>query len=58
MDYQKVNLKFITSKSGQQTIAIHILSNVSQSKGNQTMKLGAFIEYNKINIFRQIQCGK
>ena len=27
--------------------------NISQSKGNQTMKLGPLIEYNKINIFLQ-----
>ena len=43
--------KFMTSQPGLQTIAIHILSNISQSKGNQTMKFGQLIEYNKINIF-------
>ena len=36
-----------------QTITIHILSNISRSKGNQ-MKLGQLIEYNKRNIFLQI----
>ena len=30
--------KFLTSDSGKQTIAIHILPNISRSKGNQTMK--------------------
>ena len=37
----------MTSQSGLQTIAIHILPNISQSKGNQTMKFGQLIEYNK-----------
>ena len=41
----------MTSKPGLQTIAIHILSNISQNKGNQTMKFGQLIEYNKRNIF-------
>ena len=43
--------KFMTSQPGLQTIAIHILPNISQSKGNQTMKLGQLIEFNKGNIF-------
>ena len=34
----------MTSQPGLQTIAIHILSNISQSKGNQTMKFGQLIE--------------
>ena len=37
----------MTSQPGLQTIAIHILSNISQSKGTQTMKIGQLIEYNK-----------
>ena len=41
----------MTSQPGLQTIAIHILPNISQSKGNQTMKVGQLIEYNKINFF-------
>ena len=41
----------MTSQPGLQTIAMHILPNISQSKGNQTMKFGHLIEYNKINIF-------
>ena len=41
----------MTSQPGVPTIAIHILSNISQSKGNQTMKFGQLIEYNKRNIF-------
>ena len=45
--------KFMTSQPGQQKIAIHILSNISGSKSNQTMKLGQLIDYNKRNIFLQ-----
>ena len=41
----------MTSQPGLQTIAILILANISQSKGNQIMKFGQLIEYNKINTF-------
>ena len=41
----------MASKPGQQTIAIHILPNISRSKGNQAMKFGQLIEYNMKNIF-------
>ena len=34
-----------------QTIAIHILPNISRSKDNQTTKFGQSIEYKVINIF-------
>ena len=37
----------MTSQPGLQTIAIHILPIISQSKGNQTMKFGQLIEYNE-----------
>ena len=40
----------MTSQPGLQTIAIHILLNISQPKGNQTMKFGQLIKYNKIKI--------
>ena len=40
----------MTSQPGQQTIIIHILPNISRSKGNKTMKFGQLVEYNKINI--------
>ena len=43
----------MTSQPGLDPIAIHILSNISQSKGNQTMKFGQLIKYNKRNIFFQ-----
>ena len=39
-------------------MAIHILSNIAWSKGNQTMKLGQLIEYNNRNIFLQNLCRK
>ena len=35
----------------QHTIAIHILSNISRSKGNQIMKFGQLLEYVIRNIF-------
>ena len=41
----------MTSQPGSQTTAIHILPNISQSKGNKTMKFGQLIEYNKRNVF-------
>ena len=41
-----------------QTIAIHILANISQSKGNQAMKSGQLLEYNKRYIFLLKLCRK
>ena len=46
------------AQPGLQTIAIHILPNITQSKANQTVKCGQLIEYNKIKIFLQKLCGK
>ena len=37
----------MTTKHGYETIAIHILPEISRSKVNQAMKFGQFIEYNK-----------
>ena len=48
----------MTSKPSLQTIAIHVLPNISQSEGNQTRKFGKLIEYNKSNIFIQELCRK
>ena len=45
----------MTSQPGLQAIAVH---NVSQSPGNQAIKFGQLIEYNKRNIFFQKLCGK
>ena len=50
--------KFMTSQPALQTIAIHILPNISQSRCNQTIKFGQLVEYNKRNIFLQKLCGK
>ena len=44
-------LKFMTSQPCKQTIAIHILPNISRSKGNQTMKFDQLREHNMRNIF-------
>ena len=41
--------KFMTSKTGQQIITVHILPNISRSKDIQTMKFGQLIEYNMRN---------
>ena len=48
----------MTSQPGQQAITKHIFPNISQSKGNQTIKFGQLIEYNKSNIFLQKLCRK
>ena len=53
-------LKFMTSQPGKQTIAIHMLPNISRRKDNQTMKIGQFIYYNMRNIFLEksyTKCG-
>ena len=41
----------MTPRPRKKTIAIHILPNISKSKGNQKMKLGQLIEYNMRNNF-------
>ena len=41
----------MTSQTGQQTITIHILPNISRNKGNQTMKFVQLKAYNMRNIF-------
>ena len=48
----------MTSQPGYQTIAIHILPNISRIKGNQTIKFGQLKEYNRKNIFVQKSWGK
>ena len=48
----------MTSQPGSQIIAIHILPDTSQSKGNQIMKFGQLIEYYMRNTFLQKLCGK
>ena len=58
MRMKSLILKFMTSEPGQQTVTLHILLNISQIKGNQTMKFGQVIEYNKGNIFLKKSCRK
>ena len=51
----------MTSQPGKQTIAIHILPNISKSKGNQTIKFGQLMEYNMTNTFLEksyTKCGE
>ena len=52
--------KLVVSKPRKQTVAIHILPNLSRSKDNQTMKLGQLIEYNMRKMFLEklyTKCG-
>ena len=46
------------SQPGKQTIAVNILSNISRSKGGQTIKFGQLIEYNMRNVFLEKSCPK
>ena len=51
---------FMTSQAGKQIVVIHILPNISRSKGNQKMKFGQLIECNMRNIFLEksfAKCG-
>ena len=48
----------MTPQPGRQTIAMHILTNISRNKSNYTMKLGQLIEYNKWKIFLQKLCAE
>ena len=41
----------MTSSTGKIMITIPILPNILRNKGNQKMKFGQLIEYNKWNIF-------
>ena len=47
----KLILKYVTSEPRKQTVAIHILPNISRSKENKTMKFGQSMEHNMGNIF-------
>ena len=47
----RLTSKFMTSELDLPAVAIHILPNISQSKGKQTKKFGQLIGYNKRNIF-------
>ena len=39
--------KFMTLQPGYKRITIRIFSNISRRKGNQAMKFGQLVEYNK-----------
>ena len=41
----------MTSQPGQETSVIHILSNISRRKGDQTVKIGHLRDYDMRNIF-------
>ena len=50
----------MTAQPGKQTNAIHILPNISRSKGNQKIKFGQLIEYNTRSRFLEksyTKCG-
>ena len=57
LKYQ-LNFKLYNVLTWLTKITVHILPNILQSKGNQTMKFGQLIEYNKKNIFLQKPCRK
>ena len=50
--------EFMTSQTGKQIITLHILSNISRSKRNQTVRFRQFLEYNMRNIFLKQSYGK
>ena len=52
---EKLILKFMTSQSGKQVIAINILPNILRSKDKETMKFGQLIKYNLRNIFNVVE---
>ena len=57
----KVNFKIYDATAWLKTIVIHLLPNISRSKGNQTMKLCQLRDYNMRNIFLEnsdTKCGE
>ena len=48
----------MTSYTGKQRITVHILPNISRSKGNKTVKYGQLMEYNMKNILLEKSCTK
>ena len=56
----KNSRQVVKSQPEKQTITIHIFSNISRSKCNQTIKPSQLIEYNMKNIFvgkSNTKCG-
>ena len=48
----------MTLQAGKQTFVIHILPNISRSRGNQTMKFGQLNKYIMGNIFLETSYTK
>ena len=48
----------MTSQPRKQTIAVHILFNISRSKTDQTITFGQLISYNIKNILLEKSCTK
>ena len=46
------------SQLGKQTIAVHILPNISRSKDNETITFGQVIEYNMRKVFLETSYTK
>ena len=51
LDKKMVDFEIMNLKSEKQTVAIHILSNISKRKGNETTKFGQLIQYNVGDFF-------
>ena len=48
----------MTSQPGYQTIAIHVLTNISRSKDKHALKTGQLLEYDLRNIFLEKSYAK
>ena len=48
----------MTSQTGEKTIIVHILPNISRTKDNQTMAFGQLTGCNERNIFLEKSCRK
>ena len=60
LEKDKFNLKVYDVQPGEQTIAIHLFTNISRSKCNQAIKFGLLIEFNMRSIFLEksyTKCG-
>ena len=56
----KAKVDFNINDVGKRIIAIHILSNISRSEGNETMEFGQLVTYKLRNIFLEksyTKCG-
>ena len=56
---QRLISKIMISSTGKLKITIHILLNISKSKGSQTMKFGQLMEYTNLRkVFLKKSCTK